>query len=88
MTQMDTVPFAAFADADKRKFRAACENHARDWTDFYVLGLVLDETGKAYPSLRIRVEYLPTGKAIHYSSGESMSWIVSFEVDLGRNLYA
>lgn len=84
---MNTIPFGDFAEADVKRFQAACGKHGVNWTDFYILGLGVDASGHAYPSIRIRVEYLPTGKTNQYLSGESMSWLVAFEIDLGNSRF-
>lgn len=88
MGRLPTVPLTSFAESDIRRFVRACEKHGLRWTDFDVLGLVTDDSETAvYPNLRIRVEYRPTRKIAHYQSGQSMSWIVTFEIDLGAGRY-
>jgi hypothetical protein len=85
---MRTVPFNVFHEPEIQKFNAICERHNLNSSDFYVLGLVNEMDGPLGQVIRIRVEYLPTSKAAHYLSGHSMSWLVSFEIDLGKKFFS
>ena len=83
---MRTVPFNVFREPEVRKFNTACERYGLVPDQFSVVGF-LSEDGPIAPIIRVRVEYLPTAKAAYYLCGDSMSWLVSFEIDLGTQLF-
>jgi hypothetical protein len=83
---MRTVPFNVFHEPEIQRFNSACARHQLNPSDFDVLGLVNDVEGDQ--AIRVHVEYKPTGKAAHYLSGQSMSWLVSFEIDLAKRYFS
>lgn len=84
---MSAVLFDVFQKEEVGRFNGACKRHGLEPSDFNVMGFLSSgEPGATI--IRVRVEYLPTGKSAYYLCGESMSWLVSFEIDLGAKYFA
>jgi hypothetical protein len=84
---MSAVLFDVFQKEEVGRFNGSCERHGLKPSDFNVMGFLSND--ESSPTIiRVRVQYLPTGKAAFYMCGESMSWLVSFEIDLGARYFA
>lgn len=83
---MSAVLFDVFQKEEVGRFHGACERHGVRPSDFKVTGFLSNDEASA-TIIRVRVEYLPTRTAAFYLCGESMSWLVSFEIDLGAKYF-
>jgi len=83
---MSAVLFDVFQKAEVERFNGACERHGLRPSEFKVMGFLSNSESNA-AIIRARVEYLPTRKAAFYLCGESMSWLVSFEIDLNAKYF-